>query len=542
MPGEGEGEGGGGGGGGSAPGGVGGDISAILAYLNHQGFGADGDYTGNAGFGGDNTGPVGSEAHRQLSDALAGTLLAPADALGTRYGTGPAPAGTLEAGAGSTLAPYAGAVVNTYSDRMGPVRPAGPFAARLDRDVLGDARRMPTWEGSAPFAALRRTSLLASPALLAENTVSACDPVRASCLPVLRSDASESSVATTVQAEMDESFVAITQLMEGRARIAGNGEVDAQKLASHAAAVARSDEHQLGYQVNQLRDHPIEIRHSAALTGVGHMAWGLGTMTVSGLVVYGSGGLALPLLGATGFAAGTGEVLSGFALAISGADSVQTLRMSGQLDYVFALSSSPGSLVFGTTGLVLSGDVDVSHRFALVGGVAEGMAGFRGNPSRLYSSVLPGVETTAEKAASSLLVKDVAALGYTARGESVSAAASKLNREFTVDDLRAIDAFREEMVRSARLDRAGRAGHDAAGAAERGVDFSKFGGAFQQELKLHGPYTPLDSRLIDKAWNQSFVYSIKHQLDTRALGEQLVPIRSTKHIWVSPTEAVRSVR
>jgi hypothetical protein len=75
------------------------------------------------------------------------------------------------------------------------------------------------------------------------------------------------------------------------------------------------------------------------------------------------------------------------------------------------------------------------------------------------------------------------------------------------------------------------------------VDFSKYKGAYQQELKLHGPYTPVYSLPLDKAWNQSLSYSIKYQLETRALGgEQLVPIRSVMHIWINPTDAVRYIR
>ncbi len=245
-----------------------------------------------------------------------------------------------------------------------------------------------------------------------------------------------------------------------------------------------------------------------------------------------------------GFASGIAETSSGFALAISGADSTEAVRISGQLDYVSSLTSSPTTLLFGATGLVLSdGDVDVSHRFAVVGGIAEDLATFRGDPSKLYAAVLPGVGTKAEKGASLLLVKDVAALRYTARAESVEQIASKLNRDFTVDDLMAIAAFREELGRIGRLDLAGVAGHAAAGAAgsDGGVDFSKYGGAFQQELKLHGPNTWIYSWYLDKASTQSLNYSIKYQLETRDFGEQLVPIRSVKHIWISPTEAVRSI-
>jgi hypothetical protein len=184
--------------------------------------------------------------------------------------------------------------------------------------------------------------------------------------------------------------------------------------------------------------------------------------------------------------------------------------MTGQLDYVFSLTSSPASLVFGTTGLVLTdGDVETSHRFAVVGGIVEDLARFRGDQSKLYSAIVPGTATAAEKGASALLLKDVAALGYRARAENLEQIVTKLNRDFTVEDLRAIAAFREEMGRSGRLDLAGAAGHAAAGAAGRGrgVDFVKYDGAFQQELKLHGPYTWLDGWYLDQAATQSLNYS-----------------------------------
>ncbi len=554
CPDEGDGGSGGGGGGSSTPGDFGGgDIGAILAYLNHQSFGTDGDYTGNAGFGGDNTGPVGSEAPEKDADlpaALIDALMAPPPEMRGRSQMRDAqsarswaiePYGGI---GGRGLFAFVGKEVDAFSGLPFGLDNPDPFTGFPASDPFVDEWSARARNVTAPFAALRQTNLLSSPDLLAANDVTACDPNRTSCLPELKSDANQSSLATSIQAEMDESYVAIQAFMEGRPKIVGNTEVDMQKIASTAAQAARSDEYKLGFSLSQLRDHPLEIRHSAVLTGLGHMAWGGVMMTASGFIIYGSGGLALPLAGATGFAAGAGEAASGFALAISGADSTETVRMSGQLDYVFALTSSPASLVFGTTGLVLSGgDVDISHRFALAGGIAEGMTAFRGDPSKLYSTLLPGVGTKAEKAASTLLVKDVAALGYTARGESVGVVASKLNREFTVGDLQAIEAFREQMATTGRLDLAGKAGHAAGGAAERGVDFSKYKGAFQQELKLHGPYTPVYSLPLDKAWNQSLTYSIKYQLETRTLGgEQLVPIRSVKHIWISPTEAVRYIR
>lgn len=554
MSGEGDGGGGDSGSGSAAPGYPGGDISAILAYLNHQGFGADGDYTGNAGFGGDNTGPIGSDvpaSSQHAPAALVDPLLStpPRSVRGGSHSRNRqghrswAMDSYLDMG-GRGLAAFVGQDVDAFSGRPFGVDDPDPFSGFPAADPFVDDWPARASSVTAPFAVLRRTNLLASPDLLAENGVTGCDPNRTSCLPELKSDANHSSLANEIQAEMDESFVAIQALAEGKATIIGNPQADMQKIASTAAKVALSDEHRLGFEVNRLRDHPLEVRHSSVLTGLGHVAWGGITMTASGLIIYGTGGLAFPLIGGMGFAAGAAEASSGLVLAFSGADSAETVRMSGQLDYVFALASSPASLVFGTTGLVLSeGDVTISHRFALVGGAAEAMATFRGDPSRVYSSLLPGVGTRAEKATSTLLLKDVAALGYTARGESVGVVASKLNREFTVSDLQAIEAFRQQMAATGRLDLAGKAGHAAAGAAERGVDFSKYRGAFQQELKLHGPYTPVHSLPLDKAWNQSLTYSIKYQLETRAIGgEQLVPLRSVKHIWVSPTEAVRYLR
>jgi hypothetical protein len=547
----GEGDGGAGGSGGDSGTGTsgGGDISAIFAYLNYRSFGVDGDFTGNGGFGGDNTGPVGSKEPEKDEDgavALLDALTAvPGQAFeppSQRAGEGDiwreiepytgaqAPMGSLFVFVGQDVDPYSGVVLGSESlDPFAGTQVMDPFSASGPSARSGRA---------ASFAAIRRNSLLSSPNLIASNGPIACDSSLAECPPKMRSGANQSSLANTIQAEMDESYVASLSLMEGKTQTDGSTRIDVHEAVSAAARVTQSDEYKLAYTVNQLRDHPLEIRHSAVLTGLGHMTSGGIMMVGSGLIIYGTGGLALPLIGATGFAAGTAEAASGFALAISGADSTETVRMSGQLDYVFALTKSPTSLMFGTTGLVLSnGDVDVSHRFALVGGIAEDLATFRGDPSKLYSALIPGVGTKAEKGASALLVKDVAALGHTARAESIETVATKLTRDFTVDDLYAIAAFRDEMAISGRLDLAGQAGHAASGAAGSGggVDFVKYG-AFAQELKLHGPNTWIAQWYLDKASTQSLNYSIKYQLETG-----LVQIRSVKHIWISPTEAVRYV-
>jgi hypothetical protein len=538
------------GGGGSGDSGGYGDIGAIIAYLNQRSFGADGDYTGNAGYGGDNTGPPGSKPPEQHGDpaaTLVDALLDPGGMSGSSSAAGARdnrfsaadPYDALRTPAG--LFDYVGAEVDPFSGLPLGMESPDPFSGLPISDPFVDDWPARARSVMAPFRALRTAKLLSSPDLLADNAVAMCDPTRTSCLPEVRSDANQSSLATSIQADMDESYIAIQTFMEGKAKIVGNTEVDMQKVASTAAQVARSDEYQLAFTANQLRDHPIEIRHSAVLTGLGHVVSGTLVMTASGFIIYGTAGGALPLIGATGLAAGAAEASSGLALAVSGADSTETVRMSGQLDYVFALTGSPASLVFGTTGLVLSGgDAHISHGFALAGSIAEGMMTFRGDPSKLYSTLVPGVGTKAEKATTTLLVKDVAALGATARAPSFRTI--PLNRDFTVADLQAIEAFREELAATGRLDLAGIAGHEAAGAAERGVDFAKYRGAFQQELKLHGPYTMMYQEQLDSAWTQSLNYSIKYQLETRAFGEQLVPLRSVKHIWISPFEAVRSVR
>ena len=429
CPGEGGSGGGGSGAGTSGQGGPGSDdISAIIAYLNFHSFGTDGDYTGNGGYGGDNTGPVGAKEPEKDEDAAVALLDAITTVPGHTFGPPSRQAGEgdlwreiepytgAQAPMGSLFA-FVGADIDVYSGLPLGIENPDPFTGLPASDPFADAKRPTRARSAAPFAALRQTSLLASPYLLADNDVIACDPNRTSCLPDVKSDVNvksdfnQSSLANSIRAEWDEYYAAIRPIAEGKEKIIGNADYDIEKVASQAAQVARSDEYKLAYTVNQLRDHPLEIRHSAVLTGLGHVASGGIMMVGSGVIIYGTGGLALPLIGATGFAAGTAESASGLALAFSGADSTETVRMSGQLDYVFALTKSPTSLLFGTTGLVLSkGDVDVSHRFALIGGIAEDLATFRGDPSKLYSALIPGVGTKAEKGASALLVKDVAAL------------------------------------------------------------------------------------------------------------------------------------
>ncbi|MFC4174164.1 hypothetical protein ACFOYU_19295 [Microvirga sp. GCM10011540] len=553
MPGEGETGGGGGGDGGS--GGSGGpnysDIEAILRYLGHLPIGKDGDFTGNAGYFGDNIGPVGSKEPEKYEDQSTALINALMTSLG-RISGGPPRARDenqrsrgIEPYSGATmprenLFSFVGADVDIYSGLPLGIEDPNPFTGLPASDPFAKAEGPERMRSGAPFGAIRQTSLLSSPYLLAENDTVTRNYSRAPSPPTMKSDFNQSSVANLIQAETDESYAAIQALTEGKARIIGitNG-FDVHAAAAKAVQMAQSDEYRLASTVNQLRDHPLEIRHSAVSTGLGHFA--------KGVFLAGSGVLTLPELppiGAMGLAAGIAQASSGLVLAFSGADITETIRMSGDLDYVFDLTSSPMKIMFGTTGLVLfGGDVEMSHRWALAGGIFEDLATLRGDPSKLYSALIPGVGTKAEKGASALLVKDVVALGYKARAESVEQVVAKLNRNFTVEELNAIGAFREELAASGRLDLAGQAGHAAAGAAggSGGVDFPKFGGAFQQELKLHGPYTGVVQWHLDKASTQSLNYSIKSQLETRALGEQLVPIRSVKHIWISPTEAVKSV-
>lgn len=401
MPGEGSGGGGGGGGtgGGGSGGPSGSDVSAILQYLYGINFGTDGDYTNSPGYGGDNIGPRGS---KELD-----TVEAPAAVpdLPSRP-----PAQVVRN------------LVDSYSGlRAGREDPDPYTGARAADPFVDSRRRFDAWNAEA-ITAIRSKSLLASQHLLAENSARHCNPDRTTCVPPMRSDANESSVANEVQSELDQSYVAILNVIDGKGRVVGPTHIDANALAAAAVDATRSDEYRLGFQVNKLRDHPLEVRHSAVLTGAGHMAVGGTVAAASAAATYFSGGTLFPLGGAMGMATGTAQFLSGFTLAISGADSIETVRMSGQLDYIFNLTGSPAQLIFGTTGLVLSGgDVGVSDRFATVGGIANGAMSFRGDPSKLYAAVIPGVGTKAEAGASAVLVKNMTPLGSKAHVGSLPA-------------------------------------------------------------------------------------------------------------------------
>ena len=541
----------------------GGDISDIINYLNHRSFGADGDFTGNGGYGGDNTGPVGSKEPEKDDNGAVALLNAitavPDQTFGRpvqRAGEGDrsreiepytgarAPKGSLFAFVGQDLDPYSGlALGNERIDPFTGTQVMNPFIAS------GRPARAGRVES---FATIRRRSLLSSRNLIASNGPIVCDSRLVECPPVMSSDFNQSSLENTIQAEMDSHNATVLNAMEGKApQIATSPTFDVHAAASAATRVTQSGEYQLALQVNRLRDHPLEVQRSGVTVGLGQMALGGLVLAGTALADYGSGGLAHPLIGTMGLASGIAYVSSGFVLAISGASYTDAVKMGDQLEQAFALTASPTRLLFGTTGLVLSrGNADVAQGYANLGGIGEDLVRMRFDPSKLYAGVPISTATKAEKGAAILLVKDVAALGHTARAEDIGTIATKLTRDFTVDDLNAIAAFRKEMAISGRLDLAGQAGHVASGAAGSGggVDFIKYGASVQdkyqpfiQELKLHGEYTWLAQWYLDKASTQSLNYSIKMQLETRALGEQLIPIRSVKHIWISPTEAVKYV-
>jgi hypothetical protein len=292
-------------------------------------------------------------------------------------------------------------------------------------DPFAAAERPARARRAAPFAALRQPSLLSSPYLLAGNDVVACDPNLATCPPDVKSDANQSLPPNKMLAEIEESRTTIQDLQEGKNKIVGYTESDWQKVFSRAAEVALSDKYKHAFIANQLRDHPREVRHSAVLTGLGHIISGELRMGISAAMIYATRGeaLALPLIGAMGLASGAAETASGFALAISGADNTATERMEGQLDYVLALTQSPTRLGMGTLGLVASkGDVGISYWLALASGFGEDMATLRGDPSKLSSVAIPGVGMKAEEGASALLMQNMAGPAPEALAESGASA------------------------------------------------------------------------------------------------------------------------
>jgi len=140
--------------------------------------------------------------------------------------------------------------------------------------------------------------------------------------------------------------------------------------------------------------------------------------------------------------------------------------------------------------------------------------------SLAFSAVGVGIGGGSRKAAQLLL-----------RGRA--AASYSFTRAFSAADQKAIAAAREAFFIDKDLATiAGTAGHDAAGAAKRGVDFVRHD-VFQQELKLH--FVPmLDDLVLKRASEQSLRYAIEYQ----AANAGRAVIRSVKHIWISPTDAV----
>jgi hypothetical protein len=114
-----------------------------------------------------------------------------------------------------------------------------------------------------------------------------------------------------------------------------------------------------------------------------------------------------------------------------------------------------------------------------------------------------------------------------------AARATGFTRVFSESDSKAIQAAREVFYGEKDFATvAGTAGHEAAGAAPHGIDFVSHKGSFQQELKLH--FVPwIDDKMLATASQQSMKYTMKYQLE-----EGWAAIRSVKHIWISPTDAV----
>jgi Domain of unknown function (DUF4157) len=133
------------------------------------------------------------------------------------------------------------------------------------------------------------------------------------------------------------------------------------------------------------------------------------------------------------------------------------------------------------------------------------------------------------------------ALSKTAlKASAPKAAVINFTRKFSKADEAAIAAARKAYFVDREIATiAGTAGHEAAGALPRGIDFARDG--FQQELKLH--FVPwITQRWLDEAAAQSLRYTAEYQAKTAATATgQLVPIRSVKHIWISPTDAVMAV-
>lgn len=175
--------------------GASGDISAILAYLNYRSFGVDGDFTGNGGYGGDNTGPEGSKEPEKDADGAVALLNAiTADVPGQTFGSpsrwadkgdiwqgiepytgAQAPVGSLFAFVGQDVDPYSGLALGSES--------LDPFTGTQVMDPF-TAPEPPARAGRAvSFAAIRRNSLLLSPNLIASNGPIASENVQPKAAP-----------------------------------------------------------------------------------------------------------------------------------------------------------------------------------------------------------------------------------------------------------------------------------------------------------------------------------------------------------------------
>lgn len=138
-----------------------------------------------------------------------------------------------------------------------------------------------------------------------------------------------------------------------------------------------------------------------------------------------------------------------------------------------------------------------------------------------------------------LTLKAVEEMGFTAK--AADAATLTLTTKFTESELKGIAAFRQAYyIEGETPSVAGGLAHEAAGARGpgQGVDYFKYNGAFQQDIKFHS--TPwIEQKWLDIASTKGLNYSIQYQLNPKTLG--YVPIRSVKHIWVGPTDAIKAV-
>ncbi|RZF24565.1 hypothetical protein EVC45_38185 [Paraburkholderia sp. UYCP14C] len=145
-------------------------ISAIIWYLNHRSFGADGDFTGNAGFGGDNIGPPGSNDPPK-DEASPGQIAQLAPESGDRRdgGSWPDPYGGTDARTGSLFA-FVGMDVDVYSGLPLGTENLDPWTGQPAFHPSGEGDGPARALSATPFAPRRRSGLLSSRYLLADNT------------------------------------------------------------------------------------------------------------------------------------------------------------------------------------------------------------------------------------------------------------------------------------------------------------------------------------------------------------------------------------